>query len=120
MIICVTGDFSYSKGSSGWTDTSIGSQGWVLHLNSTAKGTDGHRSLVYSHFSHETTKLINTCLFFWAEEYLYVAEAPGQQLTEAQTRTPLLGPSGPACTLQFDFALTGNPAHIGTLMNGSH
>ncbi|XP_019735215.1 apical endosomal glycoprotein isoform X2 [Hippocampus comes] len=80
------GDFSYSKGSSGWTDTSIGSQGWVLHQNSTAK-----------------------------EEYLYVAEAPGQQLTEAQTRTPLLGPSGPACTLQFDFALTGNPAHIGEL-----
>ncbi|XP_077354338.1 apical endosomal glycoprotein isoform X1 [Festucalex cinctus] len=82
----VCGDFSYSKGSSGWTDTSIGSQGWVLHQNSTAK-----------------------------EEYLYVAKSPGQQLTEAQTRTPLLGPSGPACTLQFDFALTGEPAHIGDL-----
>nr|XP_061836878.1 apical endosomal glycoprotein isoform X1 [Nerophis lumbriciformis] len=80
------GDFSYSKGSSAWTDTSIGSQSWVLHKNSTAK-----------------------------EEYLYVAKAPGQQLTEAQTRTPVLGPSGPTCTLRFDFALTGNPAHIGEL-----
>ncbi|XP_031133327.1 apical endosomal glycoprotein isoform X1 [Sander lucioperca] len=80
------GDFSYSEGSSGWTDSSIGSQGWVLHENSTSK-----------------------------EEYLYVADAPGQQLTEAQTRTPLLGPSGPACTLSFDFALTGTPDHIGEL-----
>lgn len=40
-------------------------------------------------------------------------KAPGQQLTEAQTRTPLLGPTGPACTLTFDFALTGNLDHIG-------
>ncbi|KAM9338394.1 apical endosomal glycoprotein [Symphorus nematophorus] len=80
------GDFFYPEGSSGWTDTSIGNQGWVLHKNSTAK-----------------------------EEYLYVVKAPGQQLTEAQTRTPLLGPSGPACTLNFDFALTGNPGHIGEL-----
>ncbi|XP_029301211.1 apical endosomal glycoprotein [Cottoperca gobio] len=80
------GDFSYTEGSSGWTDASIGSQGWVLHENGTSK-----------------------------EEYLYVAEAPGQQLTEAQTRTPLLGPSGPACTLSFDFALTGSAEHIGEL-----
>lgn len=47
------------------------------------------------------------------EEYLYVIKAPGQQMTEAQTRTPLLGPTGPACTLSFDYALTGNPGHIG-------
>ncbi|XP_074472870.1 apical endosomal glycoprotein [Sebastes fasciatus] len=80
------GDFSYTDGSSGWTDASIGSQGWVLHANFTSK-----------------------------EEYLYVAKAPGQQLTEARTLTPLLGPSGPACTLSFDFALTGNPDHIGEL-----
>ncbi|XP_040915419.1 apical endosomal glycoprotein [Toxotes jaculatrix] len=80
------GDFSYTEGSSGWTDTSIGSQGWMLYKNVTSK-----------------------------EEYLYVGEAPGQQLTEAQTRTPLLGPSGPACSLSFDFALTGNPDHIGEL-----
>ncbi|XP_073334470.1 apical endosomal glycoprotein [Pagrus major] len=80
------GDFSYTGGSSGWTDTSIGNQGWVLFENSTSK-----------------------------EEYLSVDVAPGQQLTEALTRTPLLGPSGPACTLSFDFALTGNPGHIGEL-----
>ncbi|XP_047426554.1 apical endosomal glycoprotein [Mugil cephalus] len=80
------GDFSYPEGSSGWTDISTGSQGWVLHKNSTAK-----------------------------EEYLYVVKTPGQQLTEAQTQTPLLGPTGPACNLSFDFALTGNPNHIGEL-----
>ncbi|XP_011615887.2 apical endosomal glycoprotein [Takifugu rubripes] len=80
------GDFSYPEGSSGWTDTSIGSQGWDLYKNSTSK-----------------------------EEYLYLVEASGQQLTEAQTRTPLLGPTGPACTLSFDFALTGNLDHIGEL-----
>lgn len=81
------GDFSYAEGSYGWTDTSIGSQGWVLHENSTHKD----------------------------EEYLYVVKSAGQQLTDAQTRTPLLGPSGAACNLSFDFALTGNPDHIGDL-----
>ncbi|KAF0031182.1 hypothetical protein F2P81_015737 [Scophthalmus maximus] len=80
------GDFSYAKGSSGWTDSSIGSQGWTLYENSTSK-----------------------------EDYLFVAKAPGQQLTEAQTRTPLLGPSGAACSLSFDFALGGSPDHIGEL-----
>ncbi|KAM4634124.1 apical endosomal glycoprotein [Polymixia lowei] len=82
------GDFSYIQGSSGWTDASLGNQGWVLNkmYNSTTK-----------------------------DEHLYIVKAPGQQRTEAQTQTPLLGPSGPACTLSFSFALTGNPAHIGEL-----
>ncbi|XP_068585715.1 apical endosomal glycoprotein isoform X1 [Cebidichthys violaceus] len=80
------GDFSYTEGSSGWTDASIGTQGWVLHANVTSE-----------------------------EVYLYVSEAPGQQLTEAQTRTPLLGPSGPACNLSFDFALTGSLDRVGEL-----
>eukprot|EP00063_Salmo_salar_P009287 XP_013984122.1 PREDICTED: apical endosomal glycoprotein isoform X2 [Salmo salar] len=78
------GDFSYEKGSSGWTDSSIGSQQWVL--NDTPK-----------------------------DKYLFLAEAPGQQLTEAQTRTPLLGPSGPACTLNFSYSLTSKSNHTGEL-----
>ena len=36
-IVCA-GDFSSTGGSSGWTDSSIGSQGWVLHQNATSKG----------------------------------------------------------------------------------
>ncbi|XP_043952232.1 apical endosomal glycoprotein [Gambusia affinis] len=80
------GDFSYPGGSSGWTDTSIGSQGWLLDKSSTT-----------------------------GAEFLYVAEAAGQQLTEAQIRTPLLGPTGPACNLSFDFALTGSLDHIGEI-----
>lgn len=83
------GDFSYPEGHKGWTDCSVGSQGWLLHEN----------------FGHSTSK----------EVHLYVAEAAGHQRTEAQTRTPPLGPSGPACTLSFDFALTGTPSHIGQL-----
>ncbi|XP_021324713.2 apical endosomal glycoprotein isoform X2 [Danio rerio] len=81
------GDFSYAKGSSGWTDTSIGSQAWDL-------------------------KVVNTIS---KEEFLFVTAAPGQQLSEAQTRTPLLGPSGPVCTLQFSYSLTGTNPHIGEL-----
>ncbi|XP_067106662.1 apical endosomal glycoprotein [Osmerus mordax] len=81
------GDFSYEGGSSGWTDNSIGGQGWQLKMY------------------NATTK----------DQYLCVAQAPGQQLSEAQTRTPLLGPSGPACTLSFSFSLTGPPVHIGEL-----
>nr|XP_055035973.1 apical endosomal glycoprotein [Misgurnus anguillicaudatus] len=82
------GDFSYENGSSGWTDTSIGSQAWDLNLK-------------YNDSSNET--------------FLFVTSAPGQQLTEAQTRTPLLGPSGPSCTLQFSYSLTGSNPHIGEL-----
>ncbi|KAM6902305.1 apical endosomal glycoprotein [Xenentodon cancila] len=78
------GDFSQPGGSSGWTDSSVGSQGWLLGHNFTSK-----------------------------EDYLYVAEAPGQQLTEAQTRTPLLGPTGPNCHMTFDFSLAGSADHIG-------
>ncbi|KAK2827613.1 hypothetical protein Q7C36_018539 [Tachysurus vachellii] len=78
------GDFSYKQGIKGWTDTSIGSQGW--------------------------NRLENTSS---SEVFLYVAKAAGQQLTEAQTRTPLLGPSGLACTLQFSYSLTGYNTHIG-------
>lgn len=48
-----------------------------------------------------------------SDKYLFLAEAPGQQLTEAQTRTPLLGPSGPACTLNFSYSLTSKSNHTG-------
>ncbi|KAG7279276.1 hypothetical protein CRUP_033212 [Coryphaenoides rupestris] len=82
------GDFSYAQGSSGWTDRSVGSQGWKLWK-----------------MSNSTTK----------EVYLYVSEAPGQQLTGAESRSPPLGPSGPACSLTFSYALTGPPEHIGEL-----
>ncbi|KAJ3605045.1 hypothetical protein NHX12_027096, partial [Muraenolepis orangiensis] len=82
------GDFTFSQGSSGWTDRSVGSQGWRLHQG-----------------ANSTTR----------DDYLYVSEAPGQQLTEAQSRTPPLGPSGPACSLSFSYALTGSPLHIGEL-----
>ncbi|XP_036070478.1 apical endosomal glycoprotein isoform X2 [Oryzias melastigma] len=80
------GDFIYAEGSSGWTDTSIGSQCWELHENSTSN-----------------------------EEYLGITEASGQQRTEAQMRTPLLGPSGPVCKMSFNFSLTGSSDHIGEL-----
>lgn len=78
------GDFSYAKGSSGWTDTSIGSQGWMLTNNS-------------------------------GERCLSVVASPGQQLSEAQIRTPLLGPSGPGCSLSFSYQLVGKNPHIGDL-----
>ncbi|KAI4877721.1 hypothetical protein NFI96_021978, partial [Prochilodus magdalenae] len=83
------GDFSFEQGGTGWTDMSIGSQSWQLNLEHNADNS--------------------------TETFLYVTDAPGQQLTEAQTRTPLLGPSGPSCTLQFSYSLTGSNPHIGEL-----
>ncbi|XP_028829845.1 apical endosomal glycoprotein [Denticeps clupeoides] len=79
------GDFSYAWGSSGWTDSSVGSQGWKLLQNTSA------------------------------EESLFVSTADGQQLTEAQTRTPLLGPSGVSCSLSFSYSLSGTSPNIGEL-----
>ena len=116
------GDFSDPEGSSGWTDTSIGNQGWVLFKNSTSNGTKTLCQLLipidslifHEKKTNKQTKKTTIFVLFFIEEYLSVDVSPGQQLTEAQTRTPLLGPSGPACTLRFDFALTGNPEHIGT------
>ncbi|KPP61333.1 hypothetical protein Z043_120582 [Scleropages formosus] len=81
------GDFSFQNGNKGWTDSSLGTQGWALPS-----------PVAMSPFT---------------EEYLYVTEAPGQQLTEARTRSPLLGPSGPACTLRFTYSLTGSTPDIG-------
>ncbi|XP_029108677.1 apical endosomal glycoprotein [Scleropages formosus] len=78
------GDFSFQNGNKGWTDSSLGTQGWALYRQN------------------------DTSI-----EYLYVTEAPGQQLTEARTRSPLLGPSGPACTLRFTYSLTGSTPDIG-------
>ncbi|KAF7696752.1 hypothetical protein HF521_005170 [Silurus meridionalis] len=78
------GDFSYKQGSKGWTDISVGSQSWKIMENASS-----------------------------AEVFLYVGESAGQQLTEAQTRTPPLGPSGLACTLKFSYSLTGSNQHIG-------
>ncbi|KAJ0057766.1 hypothetical protein NL108_017681, partial [Boleophthalmus pectinirostris] len=86
------GDFVYPEGYKGWTDSSVGSQGW------------DYNSAV-THLSW----------MFCAEVVLYVTEAAGHQKTPAQMKTPLLGPSGPACTLSFDYALTGPPEHIGEL-----
>ncbi|XP_035245998.1 apical endosomal glycoprotein isoform X1 [Anguilla anguilla] len=82
------GDFSYAQGITGWADASIGTQGWSQNLtqNGSSQGA-----------------------------YLYVTEFPGQQLSEARARTPLLGPSGPACAVEFSYSLTGNSSHIGEL-----
>ncbi|XP_072310635.1 apical endosomal glycoprotein isoform X2 [Eucyclogobius newberryi] len=80
------GDFVYPEGHKGWTDSSVGTQGWLRDQNLTS-----------------------------TEVQLFVAEAAGQQKTPAQMKTPLLGPSGPACTLHFDYALTGSTEHIGAL-----
>lgn len=55
------------------------------------------------------------CVSVLSEVFLYVTGAPGQQLTEAQTRTPLLGPSGLSCTLQFSYSVTGSNPHAGSL-----
>ncbi|XP_037401964.1 apical endosomal glycoprotein [Pygocentrus nattereri] len=83
------GDFSFEQGSAGWTDVSIGSQSWKLSQENSVNN--------------------------FTEVFLYVTDAPGQQLTEAQTRTPLLGPSGPSCTLQFSYSLSGSNPHTGEL-----
>ncbi|XP_023687227.1 apical endosomal glycoprotein isoform X1 [Paramormyrops kingsleyae] len=73
------GDFSFPDGSKGWTDASLGGQGWALYQK------------------HNGSFMV---------EYLYVTEAPGQQLTAAQARTPALGPSGAACRLRWSYSLT--------------
>ena len=39
QFVLPVGDFSYEGGSSGWTDSSIGGQGWQLKMyNATTKG----------------------------------------------------------------------------------
>lgn len=110
-----TGDFFYVNGSSGWTDISIGNLAWDVKLeyNDSIKGNEHF----YFPIMIITLMIVYICSMHTCchlEEFLYVTSAPGQQLTEAQARTPLLGPSGPVCTMQFSYSLTGRHSHIGT------
>lgn len=58
------GDFSYAEGSSGWTDTSIGGQGWDLYKNATSKGTNTFWRCCFVSLPHNTVK--NAYLLFAA------------------------------------------------------
>ncbi|KYO23091.1 apical endosomal glycoprotein [Alligator mississippiensis] len=86
------GDTDFEAGSGGWRDASVGQLQWVTMRASEAlsPGTD-----------HTTSTS--------AGSYLAVQRAPGQMVTAAKARTPPLGPSGLACSLEMFYWLQSDP-----------
>ncbi|MBN3299346.1 AEGP protein, partial [Amia calva] len=82
---CGGTDFKDSSG--GWTDRSVGTRQWI-HLSWESNSTYG---------------------------YLMVLPAPGQVSTAARALTPVLGPSGPFCSLRLSYGTLGNTTRPGML-----
>ncbi|XP_066466993.1 apical endosomal glycoprotein [Tiliqua scincoides] len=73
------GATSFVDGTGGWMDISVGRLEWAV-------GRDNSRLNV-------------------AGSFFSLREAPGQMLSPAKAATPVLGPSGLACTLEMDFTI---------------
>ncbi|KAH1179377.1 hypothetical protein KIL84_021960 [Mauremys mutica] len=86
------GASTFEAGAGGWKDVSVGQLQWARQKASEAllPGAD-----------HTT----NTS----AGSYLGVALAPGQVVSVARARTPVLGPSGLACSVEMHYWLHSDP-----------
>lgn len=91
------GDFSYPEGSSGWTDTSIGSQGWDLYKNSTTKGENAllNAAFVLSH-SHHTMKTTYLIFVVCCRGIPACGERPGSAADWGPDPDPSPGPHWPS------------------------
>ncbi|XP_069039603.1 apical endosomal glycoprotein isoform X2 [Lepisosteus oculatus] len=75
------GNTSFETSSRGWTDLSVGTLEWTV----TTLDTDSSQG-----------------------RYMFVGPALGQGFGDARALSPILGPSGPSCSLHFSYQLSGN------------
>ncbi|KAJ6652014.1 hypothetical protein lerEdw1_015839 [Lerista edwardsae] len=73
------GATAFADGAGGWTDVSVGRLEWTVGGNGSRPDAAG--------------------------SFLCLQQAPGQMLSLAKAATPVLGPSGLACTLEMDFTV---------------
>uniref|UniRef100_G3VX36 MAM domain containing 4 n=1 Tax=Sarcophilus harrisii TaxID=9305 RepID=G3VX36_SARHA len=96
---------NFESGPGGWRDASVGSLQW-------------QRIRAQDSSDPKTDALGNEAGYF-----LSVQRAWGQLMGVARVRTPVLGPSGPGCTLKMAYYLQGNPQGIlslGVIEDGTH
>nr|XP_025046305.1 apical endosomal glycoprotein [Pelodiscus sinensis] len=86
------GASTFEAGAGGWKDISVGQLQWVRENGSTASEPRA---------DHTTNSS--------AGHYLGVGLAPGQMLSVARARTPPLGSSGLACSLEMHYWLHSDP-----------
>ncbi|XP_051832908.1 apical endosomal glycoprotein [Antechinus flavipes] len=99
------GGTNFESGPGGWRDASIGSLQW-------------QRIRAQDSSDPKTDAVGNEAGYF-----LSVQRAWGQLMGVARARTPVLGPSGPGCTLKMAYYLQGNPQGIlslGVIEDGTH
>ncbi|XP_074145211.1 apical endosomal glycoprotein [Sminthopsis crassicaudata] len=99
------GGTNFESGPGGWRDASVGSLQW-------------QRIRAQDSSDPKTDALGNEAGYF-----LSVQRAWGQLMGVARALTPVLGPSGPGCTLKMAYYLQGNPQGILSLRvieDGAH
>ncbi|XP_009469779.1 PREDICTED: apical endosomal glycoprotein [Nipponia nippon] len=81
------GATTFEAGPGGWHDVSVGRLRWAVQ---------------------RATKAADTVLT-GAGAFLGLQAGEGQMVAAAKARTPLLGPSGPACTMEMSYHIHGGP-----------
>lgn len=84
------GDFSSAEGSSGWTDSSVGSQSWTLFKNTTSNGTGETTLTSFSSWSFHSQHQLN----IFSLPYFRGIPVRGQVSRTAVDWSP--GPDSPA------------------------
>ncbi|KFR04321.1 Apical endosomal glycoprotein, partial [Nipponia nippon] len=82
------GATTFEAGPGGWHDVSVGRLRWAVQ---------------------RATKAADTVL---TGAFLGLQAGEGQMVAAAKARTPLLGPSGPACTMEMSYHIHGGPQEL--------
>ncbi|NWR42690.1 AEGP protein, partial [Regulus satrapa] len=83
------GTTTFESGAGGWHDVSVGQLRWGLQ-----KGTESDIFLT---------------VFLCPGTFLALQTGEGQMVGPAKARSPLLGPSGPACTMELSYHIHSDP-----------
>ncbi|NXK93538.1 AEGP protein, partial [Formicarius rufipectus] len=94
------GATTFESGAGGWHDVSVGRLRWGLQ-----RLTEPDTFLTGEAVPTAQTMLF--CPQHWA--FLALQEGEGQMMGAAKAQTPLLGPSGPTCTMEMSYRIHSGP-----------
>ncbi|NWX13178.1 AEGP protein, partial [Aegotheles bennettii] len=105
------GATTFEAGAGGWHDVSVGRLRWGVQ-----RGTEPTDPIL----TGEAIPTAQTVVFPCPGAFLALQAGEGQMVAAAKARTPLLGPSGPACTLEMNYRLHSSPQGFLTLSIVDH
>ncbi|NXP04916.1 AEGP protein, partial [Thinocorus orbignyianus] len=94
------GATTFEEGAGGWHDVSVGRLHWGVQRATEATNTS---------LTGEAFPTTETMVFPCPGAFLALQAGEGQVMTAAKARTPLLGPSGPACAMEMSYRIQGSP-----------